>query len=155
MFGRLTAGELPAGKSQYALEAELTRPSYSTLSTQVRGRWEFQSSAQDTVLPLLGIRYQPRVDINNTVARTPVTRFPVIVVPSGGATLPKLRSAKLQYSADGKSWQDAVLRRAGEGRYVATFPTPASGDSISLKTTLIDAAGNSSELTTMDAYHLR
>ncbi|MGW6277884.1 S8 family serine peptidase [Kribbella sp. NPDC055071] len=154
-FGRLDTTGLPPEKASYVLEANLTRPTYSTYSTRITGRWSFSSSAEQTRLPLLGIRYQPTVDANNTVARSAVTQFPVIVEAQPGGVVPKVRSAALKYSADGgTTWHDATLRSTGNGRYLATFPTPKDGDAISLKATLIDDGGNASELTTIAAYHL-
>ena len=72
-FGSITAGGLAPEKAQYVLESSLTRPSFATYSTRIDARWSFTSAADTKNLPLLGVRYQPTVDINNTAARTPVT----------------------------------------------------------------------------------
>ncbi|MEV5962558.1 S8 family serine peptidase [Kribbella sp. NPDC051952] len=155
-FGSLKVVGLAAGNAQYVVEAALTRPTYSSYSTRISGRWSFSSSAAQEVLPVLGIRYQPPVDVNNTVARTPVTRFPVVVVPQHGVSLPGLSDVTVQYSADdGTTWQAATLRSTGSGRYEATFPTPKDGDAVSLKTKVTDRNGNTSELTTIAAYFYR
>ncbi|MEV0801178.1 S8 family serine peptidase [Kribbella sp. NPDC050281] len=155
-FGSITAGGLAPEKAQYVLESSLTRPSYAAYSTRIDARWSFASAAGTKNLPLLGVRYQPTVDINNTAARTPVTTLPVVVQAQPGATLPRIRFATLQYSADGgTTWRTAPLAPGSGGEYTAIFPTPKEGKTVSLKLHLADADGNTTDLTTIDAYHLR
>jgi subtilisin family serine protease len=155
-FGNLQGAGLPSEQAKYVLESSLTRPSHATYSTRIDGRWTFTSSAAQEQLPLLGVRYQPDVDINNTAARTPVTTLPVVVQAQPGATLPRIRTATLQYSADGgTTWRTAPLAPEAAGKYTAIFPTPKEGKTVSLKLHLADADGNTTDLTTIDAYHLR
>ncbi|TCC50131.1 hypothetical protein E0H75_17785 [Kribbella capetownensis] len=155
-FGSITAGGLAPEKAQYVLESSLTRPSYATYSTRIDARWSFTSAADTKNLPILGVRYQPTVDINNTAARTPVTTLPVVVQAQPGATLPSIRTATLQYSADGgTTWRAAPLAPGSGGKYTAIFPTPKEGKTVSLKLHLADADGNTTDLTTIDAYQLR
>jgi len=155
-FGQLETTGLSPERAKYVLESTLTRPSHATYSTRIDGRWAFSSSAAQKHLPLLGARYQPTVDLNNTAARTPVTTLPVVVQAQPGATLPGIRTATLQYSADdGSTWSLAKLSPTANGHYRATFPTPKDGKTISLKLHVTDTDGNTTDLTTIAAYHLR
>jgi len=155
-FGRLTAGELPAEKAQYKYVTSLTRPTYSKLSTRIDYSWTFSSAATDkaTPLPMLGVQYQPKVDGNNVAQRTAETVLPVEVAAQPGQQVPRIKKAELTASGDGgQTWQPASLLPVGAGRYTAKFNTP-TGTTVSLQATLVDADGNITEQTVIDAYLL-
>jgi subtilisin family serine protease len=155
-FGYVEAPGLPAEKATYTLEATQTQ-SKSAYATQTDLRWTFSSgaTADETKLPLLGIRYQPEVDDHNLTDRKPVTVLPVVVDPQAGARLPVIRTLTVQVSGDnGKTWSDATVVPTGHGGYKAIFKTPA-GKTVSLRSHLVDGAGNVTELTVISSYALR
>jgi hypothetical protein len=157
-FGGIEAAGLPAAKTTYTLQATQTRPSYSALSTRTDLSWTFTSAAtaQRTVLPMVGLRYQPKVDRNNIAERTPVTVLPIGLEVQEGATLPGIVKVELQISGDdGLTWQKATVAPAGQASYQAIFPTPKGAKTVSLKAHLVDATGNVTDQTTIDAYPLR
>jgi subtilisin family serine protease len=156
-FGYVEAQGLPAEKATYTLESTQSRQSFSTFSTRTDLRWTFSSAAtaEQTPLPLLGIRYRPEVDSNNVAKRTPVTVLPVAVEAQPGQSLPAIRKLTVQVSGDdGKTWQNAAVAPTGHGSYKAIFVTPKGAATISLKSHLIDGAGNLTELTVIGAYPL-
>ncbi|WUJ75120.1 S8 family peptidase [Kribbella soli] len=156
-FGYVEATGLPAEKSTYTLESTQTRQSFSTFSTRTDLRWTFSSAATDEQqpLPLLGIRYQPTVNSHNVAERKPVTVLPLVVEAQPGQALPKIRKLTIQFSGDdGKTWHDAAVAPTGPGGYKAIFVTPKAARSISLKSHLVDGAGNITELTVIGAYPL-
>ncbi|MFD3400954.1 hypothetical protein ACFWUU_09775, partial [Kribbella sp. NPDC058693] len=106
-------------------------------------------------LPLLGIRYRPTVDSHNVAERKPVTVLPLVVEAQPGQSLPKIRKLTVQVSGDdGKTWHDAAVAPTGHGGYKAIFVTPKGAKGISLKSHLVDGAGNITELTVIGAYPL-
>ncbi|WP_433166123.1 S8 family serine peptidase [Kribbella sp. CA-247076] len=157
-FGYIEATGLPAEKATYTLESSQTRPTYSTFSTRTDLRWTFTSAAttEPTTLPMLGLRYQPKVDGHNVAERRPVTVLPVIVDGVPGEELPRVKKLELQVSGDnGTTWHKAAVVPAGKGTYKAIFATPKAAKTVSLKAKLIDAQGNITEQTVIGAYPLR
>jgi hypothetical protein len=155
-FGYVDASELPAAKTTYTLESTQTQ-SRSPFGTRTDLRWTFSSAAtsEQTRLPLLGIRYQPTVDVHNVAERKPLTVLPVVVDPQAGQQLPGLRKLTVQVSGDdGKTWKNAAVAPIGHGRYKAIFATPA-GKNVSLRSHLVDGAGNATDLTVIRSYALR
>ncbi|MFF0269137.1 S8 family serine peptidase [Kribbella sp. NPDC004536] len=155
-FGYIEASGLPAAKTTYTLESTQTQ-SAGPSSTRMDLRWTFTSaaSAEPARLPLVGIRFQPKVDDHNQAVRRPITVLPVVVDPQDGEQLPAIRKLTVQVSGDdGKTWHDAAVAPIGHGRYKAIFETPA-GSSVSLRSQLVDGAGNRTDLTVQKAYLLR
>lgn len=157
-FGYVEAAGLAAGKATYTLESTQSRQSFSTFSTRMDLRWTFSSAATDeqTALPLLGIRYRPEVDGNNVAKRKPVTVLPVAVEAQPGQSLPAIKKLTLQVSGDdGKTWKDAAVAPTGHGSYKAIFVTPKDATKVSLRSHLVDGAGNVTDLTVIGAFPLR
>ncbi|MGW6201364.1 S8 family serine peptidase [Kribbella sp. NPDC055110] len=155
-FGYVEASDLPAAKTTYTLESTQTQ-SKSPFATRTDLRWTFSSAAtsEETRLPLLGIRYQPTVDDHNVAVRRPVTVLPVVVDPQAGQQLPVIRKLTVQVSGDGgKTWKNAAVAPIGHGRYKTIFQTPA-GKSVSLRSHLVDGAGNITDLTVIGSYAMR
>ncbi|GAA1145773.1 S8 family serine peptidase [Kribbella jejuensis] len=155
-FGYIEASGLPAAKTAYTLESTQTQ-SAGPSSTRMDLRWTFTSAATSTAtrLPLLGIRFQPKVDDHNRAVRKPITVLPVVVDPQDGQQLPAIRKLTVQVSGDdGKTWHNAAAVPIGHGRYTAIFETPA-GSSISVRSHLADGSGNQTDLTVVRAYQLR
>ena len=80
-FGYVETTGLPAKKATYTLKTSQTRKTYSKFSTRTDLRWRFSSAAtaKRTMLPMLGVRYQPKVNSHNVVKRKRVTVLPVVV----------------------------------------------------------------------------
>jgi subtilisin family serine protease len=157
-FGSAEVTGLPADKATYTLESSLTRQTWSTFTTRMDFRWTFSSAAtaKETLLPLIGVRYQPTVDSHNVAERRPVTVLPVVVDAQAGASLPGIRRLDLQVSGDdGKTWHQAGVVPTGKGTYKAIFATPAGAKSVSLKAHVVDAGGNVTDQTVIGAYPLR
>lgn len=155
-FGYIEATGLPAAKSKYTLESTQTRTDWA-FSTKMDLRWTFSSAAtaDETRLPLLGVRYQPKVDSHNLAERKPVTVLPVLIDAQPGASVPALEKLEMQVSGDdGKTWHRAAVAPSGHGTYQAIFATPMNARTISLKSHLVDAAGNVTDLTVIGAYPL-
>jgi subtilisin family serine protease len=157
-FGYVEAQGLPAAKSTYTLESTQTRQSFGTFSTRMDLRWTFSSAAttEQTALPLLGVRYRPTVNSHNVAERKPVTVLPLVVEAQPGQSLPTIRKLTIQVSGDdGKTWRDAAVAPTGHGGYKAIFVTPKNATKISLKSHLVDGAGNVTDLTVIAAYSMR
>ncbi|MEV5963280.1 S8 family peptidase [Kribbella sp. NPDC051952] len=156
-FGYVEATGLPAEKSSYTLESTQTRTDWA-VSTRMDLRWTFSSAAaaEETKLPLLGLRYQPKVDSHNVAERKPVSVLPVVVDAQPGATVPRIKKLEIQVSGDdGKSWHKAGVVPSGHNGYTAIFATPKGAKTISVKSHLVDADGNITDLTVISAYQLR
>jgi len=156
-WGDLTATNLPPEKATYTVEMSMTRPSFSAFSTRTDLRWTFTSAAnaQETLLPMVGLRYQPKVDRNNVARRTPVSVLPFGLVAQPGAAVPSIRKVELEVSGDdGKTWHPATVAPCGASNYQATFATPENAKSISLRAHVTDAQGNVTDQTTIAAYPL-
>jgi subtilisin family serine protease len=157
-FGYIEASGLPPEKATYTLETSQTRQTYSTFSTRTELRWTFTSaaSAKETSLPMLGVRYQPKVDRHNIAERKPVTVLPVVVDGVAGEALPGIKKLEIRVSADdGRTWQKAVVAPTGNGTYKAVFATPKTAKTVSLKAKLVDVQGNVTNQTVIGAYPLR
>jgi subtilisin family serine protease len=157
-FGYVEADGLPAEEAKYTLETSQTRPTYSTFSTRTDLSWTFTSAAtaEETSLPMLGLRFQPKVDSNNVAERKPVTVLPVVVDGVPGQDLPRVKKLEIQVSGDdGKTWQKAAVAPTGKGTYTAIFATPKAAKTVSLKAHLVDAQGNITDQTVIGAYPLR
>ncbi|WP_238161300.1 S8 family peptidase [Kribbella antibiotica] len=157
-FGAVETAGLPAAKTKYTLQATQTRQSYSAFSTRTDLSWTFTSEATDklTQLPMVGLRYRPKVDRKNVAERTAVTVLPIGLEVQQGGTLPGIKKLELQVSGDGgATWKKAVVTSRGKAAYQAVFVTPKGAKTVSLKAHLVDAADNVTDLTTIDAYPLR
>jgi subtilisin family serine protease len=156
-FGDLVVGDLPAGKASYKYVASLDRSSLLKQSSRIDLIFTFRSGGSDKVqlIPLRTVGYKPAVDSKNTVKRSPVTVLPIQLTAQPGSTgLPAVKKLALKVSGDdGKTWKPATVVRTGSG-YRAIFVTPKGG-AVSLKAQLVDAAGNTTDQTTIGAYQFR
>ncbi|MER7244256.1 S8 family peptidase [Kribbella sp. NPDC000426] len=139
-FG-ISIGGQPADKASYKLVATRTQEVWPW-ATRIDLEATFSSSADQPTIPIHTVAFQPDVDGNNSVVRKPVTVLPF--------TVEGVKTVKVQYSDDGgASWKQAPV--AGNK---AIFPTPA-GNTVSLRATATDAAGNSTTQTVIAAYTMR
>ncbi|GAA1697893.1 S8 family serine peptidase [Kribbella yunnanensis] len=158
LYGDIYAEGVPAEKATYVLESSLTRQTWSDFSTRTDRKWTFTSAATDqkTQLPAIGIRYRPKVGIDNVVERTPVMVLPIVLEAQRDGVLPKIRSVEIRVSGDeGKTWRKASVQADGRGGYRAAFATPKTARSVSLQARIVDSAGFVTEETTIGAYPLR
>jgi hypothetical protein len=87
--------------------------------------------------------------------RKPVTVLPVVIDAATGTT-PRIKKLEIQVSGDGgKTWSKAAVAPTGHGAYKAIFATPKGATTISLKSHVVDAAGNVTDLTVIGAYPLK
>jgi hypothetical protein len=155
-FGEVSATDLPPGKAKYTFQTSMTRPSVAAFSTRTDLSWTFSSAAtnKQTLLPLVGVSYRPKVDKFNVVDRTPVTVLPFSLVAQSNSALPAVTKVEVQVSGDdGKTWHPASV--VGHGAYRAVFAAPKGARTISLKAHVVDAQGNITDQTTIGAYPLR
>lgn len=164
-FANLDVGGLPAEEATFKLVSTLDRTSISRLSSKLENVWTFRTSAAggaEQWLPILGIGLAPEVNDRNVTPRRPVTTVPVRIRPpfKGSSeydetVLAGIKRVSIEYQAGpGKPWQPAKVVRKAAGKYVATFPTPGA-ESVSLRATVVDAHGNSTEQTVTDALRYR
>jgi hypothetical protein len=155
-FGDFAVEDLPAAKGSYKYVTSLDRSSVLKQSSKIDLTFTFSSAGSDKVqlIPLRTVGFQPAVDNRNTAKRSPVTVLPISLTAQPGAVLPAVKKLELKVSGDdGKTWKSAAVVRVGSG-YKAIFATPKGG-AISLKAHLVDAAGNTTDQTTIGAYQLR
>ncbi|MEV6417639.1 S8 family serine peptidase [Kribbella sp. NPDC051718] len=141
--------KVPTGDAAYKLVTSVRRDNPGwPLATQVSAEWAFRSSTTGgpEALPLLAVRLDPRLDLLDYAPGG--RRFAIPVGVPGG----RLKSVEASYD-DGATWQAAVLRKAGSG-WTATIKHPASGF-VSLRSSAMDAKGNSVVQTTIRAYRLK
>ncbi|MEV8374765.1 S8 family peptidase [Kribbella sp. NPDC056861] len=139
------------------LDFTMTRPR-AQLATKIDYTWAFSTEFTDApvTFPLWATRYRPAVDPDNSLPREPVTRLPFTVEQQKGAKASALRKITVQTSGDaGKTWTNTTVIPTSSGNYQAVFTTPATAKTISLRSSVADAAGNSSTQTIIDAYNVR
>ena len=150
--------DLPPGTATYRLEASATRGAPHTLSTEVRGVWTFRSGhvggAAFQRLPLLTVRFAPRLDDANRAPAGRSFEIPVVVEHQPDAAVGRVRSMRVEVSYDdGRTWQRATLRGEGDHR-TAVVRHPRGAGFASLRVTAADTRGNSVTQTVIRAYAL-
>ncbi|NEC22261.1 peptidase, partial [Streptomyces parvus] len=129
-------------------------------STQTETTWGFRSERKPDVasqgLPLLFPRYDVPSDGMKTVPAKNGQRIGLAATGHAGYTPGELTSAKVSFSYDGgETWHAATTAHQG-GRWTATVDhADAAGRSVTLRTELTDANGNSVVQTVTDAYAVR
>ncbi|TDD48280.1 hypothetical protein E1263_33515 [Kribbella antibiotica] len=139
-FKGMEAYPVPAGPGKFRLEL---------VTSRFTSTWTFDSTttAGTTPLPLSTIRFLPTVDDHNVVHTGATHELPLVVSTAG--------TPRVQTSTDnGTTWRSAPIRATSNNRYVATVAVPAGATTVSLKSQLIDAAGNQFETVVTDAYRV-
>jgi hypothetical protein len=156
--GQLVVENVAAGNGSFRLESSQLR-SRLQLATQMSSVWTFKSQhtgSDEVPLPLWVVRPRPAVDLNNSVARLPLSVLPLDVATQPGAKVGAVKQVTLQVSGDGgKTWTRASVVRTGKTRYKAIFRTPAGAKLISLRSTLADQDGNTVSQSVLNAYRIR
>lgn len=148
---------LPPQRQRYTLTAS-SQPGVRVwrLSTQVRDTWRFSSGHGTAVLPLLMASYVPPTDLTGSM-RAGRTSYRLDFGNLGSAD-GYVRRATLSFSVDdGKSWQQAQIRRLDRNSFRVSYdnPTPSGRhDYVSLRATGVDRGGRSVVETAVRAYRL-
>ncbi|MFD7946934.1 S8 family serine peptidase [Streptomyces sp. NPDC059744] len=131
----------------------------SSISTKLRAEWQFRSQTTATrhALPLYAVRMSPELDEWNRATAGRALDIPVLIQRTVGAAEAPIRTVAVEVSYDeGKTWQSAVVKGSGTHRTVTVdSPRRAAGGSVSLRTYVKDAAGNSFKQTVIKAYLLK
>lgn len=152
---------VPPGPGHYRLALEGTAdPDAYELSSKVRAEWSFRSSAtggtKATPLPLLALRANPSLDLDNAApAGRPMT-LPLRLDRSGPAIAPVAKVTVEVSGDDGTTWQRVVALPAGRDAWTAlTHPPGKPGDFVSLRLHAEDTTGNTVTQTITRAFRLR
>ncbi|GAA3811637.1 S8 family serine peptidase [Streptomyces chiangmaiensis] len=149
-----------ASPADYRLTAELDRNlAPSSVSTHVSAEWRFrsQTTASRQALPLYAVRMAPELDEWNRATAGRELDIPVLIQRTVGAAETPIRTFTVEVSYDeGRTWQSAKVNGSGMKRTVTVdSPRRLSGGSVSLRTSVTDAAGNSFKQTVIKAYLLK
>ncbi|MFB7291618.1 S8 family peptidase [Actinacidiphila glaucinigra] len=131
----------------------------STISTRLKSEWRFRSQTTATrqALPLMAVRMSPELDEWNRAEAGHRFDIPVLVQRPVGAAESPVRTFTTEVSYDeGRTWHPAKVKGSGVKRTVTVdHPRRFSGGSVSLRTHVKDAAGNSFRETVIKAYLLK
>jgi len=109
---------------------------------------------EPAALPLLAVRYAPKLDDQNETQAGRKFRFPVYV-QRNGAEVGQVDTPKVEVSYDdGRTWQQVRLDRQGSA-WQATVDHPRGAEFVSLRSTVSDQEGNTSTQTVIRAYALK
>ncbi|MFE9560073.1 S8 family serine peptidase [Streptomyces sp. NPDC006487] len=140
-----------SGEASYKLVASSTQSeTVSRTSSKVTATWWFRSgttaTGTPTQLPASVVRFAPATRLDGTVNGGHPFRVPVTVQgPAAGKGLKSL-TVSVSYD-DGYTWQTLPVQDGA-----VTMQTPPSGGHASLRGTVVDTAGNKSEVTVLRAY---
>ena len=145
---------VPAARSAYRLETEVTRSGVSDVSTKVSAAWTFRSAHAGAEalepLPLTLIRFQPKLDAANTAPAGRLLRVPLVVQQNPGADNGRVGRISVDASFDdGRTW-----RRVPVVGGAALVPGGPAGGFTSLRAKATDSRGNSVETTLIRAYKI-
>jgi subtilisin family serine protease len=143
---------VPAGPGTYRLHTESVTD--LTVSGKVVADWTFKSAttAEETALPLLAVRFAPALDAQARAPRVLPTLVPVTVEHN---TDGKVKSLNVQVSHDdGKAWKSVPVLTLG-GRSFVLISHPAGAKAVSLRASATDTAGNAVEQTIVRAFLLK
>ncbi|MET8307734.1 S8 family serine peptidase [Micromonospora sp. NPDC005173] len=157
--GRLVTGSLRPDsaafqvrpdKGQYRLVSRTTVPG-AIRSTKVSAEWTFESryGAESMTLPLLAVRFDPRLDGLGQLPAGQTVPLPVRV--DGTATTARVRELSVEVSFDdGATWQRVPV---ADGFATVRHPDSAGGF-VSLRASAEDVHGNAVKETIIRAYRL-
>ncbi|MEV7992724.1 S8 family serine peptidase [Streptomyces sp. NPDC086077] len=157
------SGQLPADRTpadyQLTFRQERDLDPQSSISTALRAEWQFRSQTTDgqRALPLYAVRMSPELDEWNRAEDGRKFDIPVLIQRQPGATGSSVRTFTTQVSYDeGRTWHSAKVKGSGDNRTVTVHHPHRSADgSVSLRTYVKDAAGNSFKQTVIRAYLLK
>jgi subtilisin family serine protease len=149
---------VPAGTAGYRLAVEADRSGSAEVSTRVDAVWTFRSGHVDgwrpAALPLLAVRFAPRLDQDNAAPAGRAYRLPISVQQQPGSDPRSVMELHIDVSYDdGAHWATAGVTRAVDG-WVATLDHPAAGGFVSLRAHAEDSEGGTVDQTIIRAYRL-
>lgn len=151
--------EVAPEETTYTVRSFADRSARSRLSTQVNSEWTFRSKNVPGFvpepLPLLAVRFAPKLDVHNAAPAGRKFRFPVYVQRGGSATPIALSGApKVEVSYDdGTTWQRVTLTRDHD-QWQAEVNHPKGAKFVSLRASVADQQGGSAKHTIIRAYAL-
>jgi subtilisin family serine protease len=149
---------VPDAEGEYRLEVRGARPSFAEVSTEVSATWTFKSrhvpDAEFTPLPVMAVRFGPKLDENNAARVGQAFVLPVFVQRQAVAPAATVRDLEVDVSYDdGATWRRTLLVTDKEGWRALLFH-PADARFVSLRASATDSAGNSVQQTILRAYRL-
>ncbi|MFS8096901.1 S8 family serine peptidase [Lentzea alba] len=147
------AAEVRDAKDTYRFHVTGSRE--NSLTSKLDTTWTFTSERTTAPIPLLALRFEPKLDEHNRAAAGRPLIVPVSVQRNGTpGHVTDVRTPEIQVSYDdGVTWQPVKVFRVG-GKWLVTLHHPVGAKSVSLKGKTGDAAG-SVEQTVIRAYELR
>ncbi|NKE59578.1 S8 family peptidase [Lentzea sp. PSKA42] len=144
---------MPAEKKRYQVHTETTR---DTQSSQVTADWsftsEFVAGEEYKPVPLLAVRFSPRLDEHNRAGK--VVTVPITVERNGTGKVTDIKDPAVQVSYDeGKTWKPVPLRKT-RGGWQVTLIHPHGAKNVSFKARAADAGGEVQQ-TIIRAYDLK
>jgi subtilisin family serine protease len=143
----------------YTVRSFADRSARSRLSTQVDSEWTFRSKYVPGLvpepLPLLAVRFAPKLDVHNATPAGRTFHFPVYVQRGGSHTPIALSGAptvEVSYD-DGTTWQPVTLTRDHD-QWQAEVHHPKGATFVSLRASVADKQGGSAKQTIIRAYAL-
>lgn len=164
------AANVPADPGTYRLEADVDYdPSVVGLSPHTETAWTFRSAATDgdglrSVLPLVDVDYvdvadastgRSALDLANAAPTSEQVVLHLRTAHQTGSAAPGVDAMSVWVSYDdGASWQPVAATDAGNGEFLAAYRHPDRGESVSLRVSASDPAGNAVTQTVIHAYLL-
>jgi subtilisin family serine protease len=150
--------ELPADVGTYRLTAEASRQGDADLSSTLNATWTFRSGhvagEEPESLPLLAVRFAPRLDLENRAAAGSKLHIPVSVERQFGSSASRITDLTVDVSFDdGQTWQPVRLTERGRN-WMAVVRHPAAAGFVSLRAAVGDRDGNRVDETIIRAYRL-
>jgi hypothetical protein len=154
-YGSLIA-ELPPETREYTMRVDVDRSEYARLSTSVTAEWTFRSGhvENSAALPLLAVRFAPKLDDHNSAPAGESLRIPVDVQRNGVQEPGRVNTPAVEVSFDdGTTWQQVPVHNK-HGRTWITVEHPGNAEFVSLRASIDDPAGNTAKHTIIRAYAL-
>ncbi len=145
---------VPAERQDYRAVVEATRGAPFDLTTAVSAEWTFSSAHVDAGTEPVGVsalRFHPRVDDSGAAPAGRRFAVPVLLQRNGGAT-ERARGLTVEVSYDeGKTWTRTPVLLGT----VAVLNHPTDAETVSLRASASDRAGNTVKQTILRAYYLK
>ncbi len=145
---------VPAERQDYRAVVVARRGAPFELATEVSAEWTFSSAHVPTGNEPIGVsalRFHPKVDDTGAAPAGGAFAVPVLLQRNGGAT-ERARGLTVEASYDeGKTWKRVPVLLDT----VAVLHHPADADTVSLRASARDKAGNTVKQTIIRAYHLK
>jgi hypothetical protein len=154
----LDADGQPAQSTGYTLELFAQRKvPWSAYATRVRSRWVFTSAppgGEYARMPLVNVLVTGMFDDYGRAPAGKGFRLHLPIVGGSGAYGVRTLTLDVSYD-DGRTWQRVPVAKDASGEWYATVAHPnRPGAYVSLRTSLLDDAGNQLEMTSIRAYGL-